>query len=427
MMRYMCWAGTSGGLTDGECYDYYDDVILQLPGQGTNGSTTIDDVSDFNNTCTVSGNAAISTAKSKFGDSSIYLDGSSSTYIEVSPSAVMDLPNDFTIRGWFYVVDDTSGADQCFITFSAIGTARDWTWQRKTSTGYTNGYNTTEGDYIVSVDDLTVDTWHFLEFSRRQKEYFIFVDGAPFASHTATDVVPIQADGLRIGAWTDGSERLKAYIEDLQIVRGLCLYGEVPVGRMPTTVCPVLDLEWSSTRRHWAWSLDVDLQAESVATLDYEVTAQVIGNVAKSSGKWYFEVEVQGTPNTSLPHSPSIGVCGENDGNPNMIDLVGSGASQWGYLRSALKRHNGSATSFGSTFTAGDTIGVAIDFTAGYIWFSKNGTWQGSGDPVNGTNPAYTSVSGTLVPHASANAGAPTVTLNKSSSNTPSGFTYWAP
>ena len=35
---------------------------------------------------------------------------------------------------------------------------------------------------------------------------------------------------------------------------------------------------------------------------------------------------------------------------------------------------------------AGNVIGVAFDVDAGKIWFSKDGTYEHSGDPANGTN-----------------------------------------
>ena len=45
-----------------------------------------------------------------------------------------------------------------------------------------------------------------------------------------------------------------------------------------------------------------------------------------------------------------------------------------------------SAGAYGSAWTVGDVIGVAVS-TAG-VWYSLNGTWQNSGDPVAGSNSA---------------------------------------
>ena len=49
-------------------------------------------------------------------------------------------------------------------------------------------------------------------------------------------------------------------------------------------------------------------------------------------------------------------------------------------------------SSWGDTYTTDDVIGVAIDMDDGKVWFSKNGTFQASGDPAAGTNAAFTTL-----------------------------------
>jgi len=43
-------------------------------------------------------------------------------------------------------------------------------------------------------------------------------------------------------------------------------------------------------------------------------------------------------------------------------------------------------TAFGATFGTGDIIGVAMDLDNHKIYYSKNGAWQGSGNPTTGAN-----------------------------------------
>ena len=54
---------------------------------------------------------------------------------------------------------------------------------------------------------------------------------------------------------------------------------------------------------------------------------------------------------------------------------------------------------YGATYTTGDVIGIAYD--NGKIWWSKNGTWQASGNPATGANPGLTgwNVYGDLYPY----------------------------
>ena len=93
----------------------------------------------------------------------------------------------------------------------------------------------------------------------------------------------------------------------------------------------------------------------------YNNTVQV-----PNSGGWYFEMRVT---------------------------AVGSAEkqSQYIYAGGIGFRSNGDTTvgSYGSAWSAGDIIGVAVN-TSG-VWFSINGTWQNSGNPATGSNSAGSS------------------------------------
>jgi hypothetical protein len=108
--------------------------------------------------------------------------------------------------------------------------------------------------------------------------------------------------------------------------------------------------------------------------------------------------------------SPIVGVANE------LLTLTGNPDSQtsniWSYSGSGQKVGGGSGyTSYGNSLSANDVLGVAIDRSAGRIWFSLNGTWQNSGDPTSSTdaNAAFTNVSttGTLFIFFGNNNGTP--------------------
>jgi len=122
--------------------------------------------------------------------------------------------------------------------------------------------------------------------------------------------------------------------------------------------------------------------------------------VSKSSGADEFMIGIQGKSATATnsPAQSNNGITYYKDG-----DTYGFG---------------GGGTSYGNSYTVGDIIGVALDCDNNKLYFSKNGTWQNSGDPTSGatgtgalaiTDPndvpqggyspvggAYTSVSHTL-------------------------------
>ena len=63
------------------------------------------------------------------------------------------------------------------------------------------------------------------------------------------------------------------------------------------------------------------------------------------------------------------------------------------------KRHNGVNTAYGATWTTNDVIGVLLK--NGKLYFRKNGTWQGGGDPGAETGEAFSGLTGDLYPAAS--------------------------
>jgi hypothetical protein len=62
------------------------------------------------------------------------------------------------------------------------------------------------------------------------------------------------------------------------------------------------------------------------------------------------------------------------------------------YLSSGQKANNGSYTAYGSNVAAEDIVSVAVK--DGKIWWGVNGVWIAGGDPENGTNPAFSGISG---------------------------------
>ena len=84
-----------------------------------------------------------------------------------------------------------------------------------------------------------------------------------------------------------------------------------------------------------------------------------------SEGKWYAEIELD----THGSGIPTIGIALRN--------------SSWTlkyttYASNGNKIVNGSTTSYGSTYTAGDIIGIAFDADTGAVTFYKNNVSQGS-------------------------------------------------
>ena len=115
-----------------------------------------------------------------------------------------------------------------------------------------------------------------------------------------------------------------------------------------------------------------------------------------NSGKWYWEttITVKGT-------YIQIGAA-EEDWLPNSsVALQSNAYGYYSYNGNAVR--DGASTAYGTTYTTGDVIGVALDYDNGAIWFSKNGTWQNSAtisevQAGTTTNAAFTGVTESLTP-----------------------------
>lgn len=140
-----------------------------------------------------------------------------------------------------------------------------------------------------------------------------------------------------------------------------------------------------------------------------------------STGKYYFEFYIGSVLSTWLGVAKS---------SVSLSASPAQSAAGLAYIYSnAATKSNGDGTtqSYGTTFAAGDTVGVAVNADSGSIWFSKNNTWQAGGAPDVGTNPAYSTMSGTFFPAVFVGSnGSDSITLRGISANAyspPSGFT----
>lgn len=118
------------------------------------------------------------------------------------------------------------------------------------------------------------------------------------------------------------------------------------------------------------------------------------------TGKVYYEATVT---NSTLVTSNQAGAVGfthaaQLAGNTtfgvgvgsSFAVLLGGGTTAWAKYIDTVGQGN-----LGFSGAAnGDVIQIAWDPTAGYVWFGKNGTWNGTGNPSAGTSPDLTGLTG---------------------------------
>lgn len=165
-------------------------------------------------------------------------------------------------------------------------------------------------------------------------------------------------------------------------------------------------------------TLDTSWQTTDVVYSNGDLTATQTPNAGTervirastghTSGKFYFEATYSdlggsdqgkiGLIKSTLANTINLGY---DVGSWSYVSLVGSNIKQvW------QDAYYGSSSAYKKNvenlYTAGQVVGLAVDFTSGKIWWSRLGTWVLSGNPENGTNPAFTfTPSGTV--YAAAN------------------------
>jgi hypothetical protein len=126
--------------------------------------------------------------------------------------------------------------------------------------------------------------------------------------------------------------------------------------------------------------------------------ARVYGNLAFSKGKYYWEWK-------AISEHPSANTWGIGSVD-DLYNQESPGSNNKHWIMNAANKYNGSAISYGSQVNIGEIGMVAVDMDNGKIWFGKDGTWFGSGNPSTGANPAFSNVTDvTVTPIAADNVG----------------------
>ena len=208
------------GTTTGDAY--YPQVAALLHFDGVNGSTTMTDNSKNVLTVTATNGAAISTAQSKFGGASAFLDGTND-YLTVTNSGMFGSGN-WTIEFWVYAPVGQTDKPIIEARNSAAGVG--------TTTGFTiTMVSATEirvwsGSEIIKSTVSYVNQWVNICLVKNGSTTTMYVNGTN--SGTTTSLGNMSDTSFIIGAGYYGSLSLNAfgnfYIDELRITNGYARY-----------------------------------------------------------------------------------------------------------------------------------------------------------------------------------------------------------
>ena len=200
-----------------------DPVSLYLP-----FDSDVQDASANNHTVTAYGDAAISSAQSKFGGNSLAVDGNGD-YLSIPDSNSFNFGNDdFTIECFIRPDSiNTSGMTSSVATFvdhdSNAGTTGAWfSFSQQNATLL---WSVNNGTLITTSSCLSAATWHHVVAVRAGNTTTIYCDGINVGSASDTqNYTDSSSRVLYIGKQNSNTRLFTGYIDDLRISKGVARY-----------------------------------------------------------------------------------------------------------------------------------------------------------------------------------------------------------
>ena len=216
---------------------YFSSVSLLMKADGESGSTTFVDSSANAFAISRVGNAAISTAQSRYGGSSVYFDGNGD-YLSIPSSASLEFGSgNYTVEMWVNPTGGIANATQKYLfgkrqSLSIYGGVIGFLQFNSSLNAYrAYYYATTNGtSWAVSAatgDIIPANTWTHLAFVRSGSTFTLYVNGTSAASGATSGTIPSNGEPLVIGSTSSanpGANGYVGYIDDLRITKGVARY-----------------------------------------------------------------------------------------------------------------------------------------------------------------------------------------------------------
>ena len=228
-----------GSTTVGDVY--FPQTSVLLPFNGSDAATSTSDLSNRNGTVSFAGTAQLSTGASKFGGSSLLVDGNSD-YVSISDSYwnTCMSSGDFTVELWARF-DSASLDGSTQTTFASNrgdisgSSTNGWVF-RKFTDNVISWYMRQGSDWVYinyaqgTRTAVSADTWYHLAVTRSGNTWKLFLNGTAEDTITnSTSIVDGGADGLTVGALAGGIaggpyHYMDGYIDDVRITVGHARY-----------------------------------------------------------------------------------------------------------------------------------------------------------------------------------------------------------
>ena len=168
----------------------------------------------------------ISTAQAKFGDSSIFFDGTTDTATVIGSENVNFGTDNFTVEGWIRPAS-FSGYKPNIISKWTNG-SRGWAVRLVASgSGFKMRFTfSTDGSNDASLDATTVlafDTWHHFAFVQNSNTVTCYANGTANGTKSVSTIFA-STNPLILGDWDTNAGDYNGYMDDMRVTTGFARY-----------------------------------------------------------------------------------------------------------------------------------------------------------------------------------------------------------
>lgn len=361
-----------------------DKTVALLHMGNTGDPNTTFDSSTYNFTPLLYGNAKISTTQSKFGGSSLFVDGTNS-YLEIGYEYPFTIgTNDFTIELWVYPLSTRTVSGFVSASYAGSGVI-SFVLAFCNDLNFNSGSNVLFGYYngsswsgVTSTEGVTANEWSHIAVNRRNNVITIYKNGTCIGASTFSTSLPIGTGQLWLGRRWDASGTnpwFDGYMDEFRFTNGAARYGQaITVPTIPFTSDSFTSL-----------LLHADGINGSTAFIDSSsnlIALNVIGNASLSTAQSKF-----GTSSIYFDGSGDyLTATGSLPFNFGTGDFT---VEMWVYPLS-YGGTTGGATLFGTTFGAqtGYSLNLGEDISNFRIISNASGAWANDLTAGTGNGPA---------------------------------------
>ncbi len=202
---------------------YFPQTKLLLPFDGANGATTTSDLSSSNFTAVFNGNSQISTVQSKFGESSLYFDGTAGDDVVLPASSAYLFSADFTIEMWFYMIAlNTYSVLYATYAGSAAGSI-EIQLRSAISNKIRMWYNTNSA--FDGNTSISTGQWYHFALTRSGTTVTYWLNGVSDGTMTLSGDMGRSNSDLYFGSWNSSTSYVfNGYIDDVRVTNGVARY-----------------------------------------------------------------------------------------------------------------------------------------------------------------------------------------------------------